>query len=46
MSDKFGCCDTCANYDSSACGDCEDADHYEFDEELIEEMEARLPEAA
>ncbi len=37
MSDKFGCCDTCAYRGTDACDECEEADLYEFDEDLIEE---------
>lgn len=39
--DKFGCCQTCAFYDSGVCDECEDADQYEFNEDLIEEIEER-----
>ncbi len=39
MSDKFECCHTCAWRGSAACDDCEEADQYEFDEDLLEELE-------
>lgn len=36
---KFGCCETCAYRDTDACDECEDADQYEFDTDLLEEEE-------
>lgn len=47
MSGRFGCCDTCAFRDTDACEECEDADLYELDEDLIGEgTEDRVLEAA
>lgn len=39
MSDKFGCCQSCAYLDTDACDACEDADLFEPAEELAEEDE-------
>ena len=38
----YGCCPDCAWRGTDACDECEDADHYEFDDSLIEEEEDSL----